>query len=364
MSAESALRTLVATPPYADDEVLPLARELGAIARRWRQLDDRAPTWSGRAADAAGELARRRGASTADDARVLDQAARCIADANAARARAADGFRALPPATLAPPVRAALLLGAPVALGPFGIVPGDAAVAIIERGLGAVRETAAQVVLDRLEAELAPCAEALASALEQLGLVDADGAGDWPSLSPIPRTPNRTDPWTLGFQWLLGIGPREQRFFDGDPMTELVKNDRFYREAMAGMLERLRAGDVAGVESDGIVYSYSGVEGIGEYLRDASGIVFDGGDGNIAFAFLGSHVAKVDVLGQNSDGSWTVRVTVRNETSLQSGTRPPVIGYTDAYKDTIGAAVDSFSAETGIGRTTEQIIEWTETVGP
>lgn len=364
MSAESALRTLVATPPYADDEVLRLARELGTIARRWRQLDDRAPTWSGRAADAAGELARRRGASTADDARVLDQAARCIADANAARARAADGFRALPPATLAPPVRATLLVGGPVALGQFGVVPGDAAVAIIERGLGAVRETAAQVVLDRLEAELAPCAEALESALEQLGLVDADGAGDWPSLSPIPRTPNRTDPWTLGFQWLLGIGPREQRFFDGDPMTELVKNDRFYREAMAGMLERLRAGDVAVGDTEDVVYSYGGVEGIGRYLRDASGIVRGGDEGNIAFAFLGSHTAEVEVLGRNSDGSWTVRVRIQNATSLQSGTRPPIIGYKDWYQETVGAATDQFSEITGIGRTTTQTIEWVERMGP
>lgn len=228
MSAESELRSLVATAQYADDEVLSLARELRTIARRWRSLDDRAPTWSG----------------------------------------------------------------------------------------------------------------------------------------PIPRAHNRTDPWTLGFQWLLGIGPREQRFFDGDPMTELVKNDRFYREAMAAVLERLRAGDVAVGDTQDVVYSYGGVEGIGRYLRDASGIVRGGDEGNIAFAFLGSHTAEVEVLGRNSDGSWTVRVRIENATSLQSGTRPPIIGYKDWYQETVGAATDQFSEITGIGRTTTQTIEWVERIGP
>jgi hypothetical protein len=362
-TAESQLKTLAETGCYASEGISSLVRELESIARRWRQVGDRTPSWRGRAAAAADEVAARRSAATAENVRELDRAVRCVSQANEARARAVDAYHSLPSSTVAEPLRTTLLLGAPVALGPFGVVAGATAVAVLERGLGAVRETTAEVILDRLEADLVPCAEGLEAALEHLGLGDDAGSGR-PSLSWPTRTPNRTDPWTLGFQWLLGIGPREQRFFDGDPMTEMVKNDRFYRDAMAAMLERLRNGEFADGGPETVVYSYGGLEGIGKYFRDASGILLGGDEGNVAFAFLGSHTATINVLGQNADGSWNVRVTIENSTSLQSGTRPPVIGYHDWYQETIGKAADQFSEITGIGRTTTQSIEWVERIGP
>jgi hypothetical protein len=147
-------------------------------------------------------------------------------------------------------------------------------------------------------------------------------------------------------------------------MTEMVKNDPFYRSQMGRILGLLREGKESEVERLGIVYSLGGVEGVAKYLGDYSTLFTGGTTGNLAFTFLGSHRAEVDVLARNLDGSWTVHVTIHNDSSLQSATRPPVIGYDPLYQRTIGGLVDTFSTATGIGRTTTQTIEWTERIGP
>ncbi len=71
-----------------------------------------------------------------------------------------------------------------------------------------------------------------------------------------------------------------------------------------------------------------------------------------------------ETIAQNPDGSYEVQFTATNSSSLQSATRPPVIGYKDWYMGTVGEATNEFSELTGIGRTTSQTITWTETVYP
>lgn len=112
----------------------------------------------------------------------------------------------------------------------------------------------------------------------------------------------------------------------------------------------------------GFDYELAGVEGVGKYIVDYSTLATFGNTGNLAVTYLGSHDVQVDVIDQHANGDFEVRIIAKNTSSLQSATRPPVIGYEDWYQDSVGAATDALSEFTGIGRTTSQTIIWTERI--
>lgn len=111
-------------------------------------------------------------------------------------------------------------------------------------------------------------------------------------------------------------------------------------------------------------YRLTGIEGVGKYIVDYSTLLTGGATGNLAVTFLGSHTVDWEVIGQRPDGGYEVRITAENSSSLQSATRPPLIGYDDWYLGTVGEATNQFSEVTGFGKTTSQTIPWTETIYP
>ena len=51
--------------------------------------------------------------------------------------------------------------------------------------------------------------------------------------------------------------------------------------------------------------------------------------------------------------------TVNNTSTMQSASRPPVLGYTDLWKNSIGKSINDYF-KTGWGSQTSQSFEWTE----
>jgi len=192
-----------------------------------------------------------------------------------------------------------------------------------------------------------------------------------PDAVVLLERPERTmTPWQLGVEWLCGKG-NTRRFTSGDAFTRLLREHRHYawlREQLSAM-----AADgtltVGASSSDpgfpfGADYDLTGLAGAVEYLRVCSAALTAGRTGNLAVAYLGSHHVALTVVGTTPDGAWQVRFAVLNQSSLSSGIRPLVIGYTEWYAKTIGGLLDRFSAATGIGRTTTQVVVWTETIRP
>lgn len=109
-------------------------------------------------------------------------------------------------------------------------------------------------------------------------------------------------------------------------------------------------------------YNLSGIEGVGKYVKDYSTLATAGQTGNLIYTYLGSHslqysVSCVDVQARIA----VVTFMVHNTSTMQSATRPPVIGYQEWYQNSVGKMTDKLF-KSGAGSETEQWIEWTETV--
>lgn len=57
----------------------------------------------------------------------------------------------------------------------------------------------------------------------------------------------------------------------------------------------------------------------------------------------------------------TVLMEVSNTSTLQSGTRPPVIGYTNVWKNTIGTWLNKSVPSGPMSRTSQKIV-WVESI--
>lgn len=176
------------------------------------------------------------------------------------------------------------------------------------------------------------------------------------------ETERTTTPWDLGVEWLGGAG-NHREFREGDRITELLRSHSHYegvRKRLRELCGRMYIGNRFVKEV--FDYKLNGIEGVGKYIADYSTLASAGTTGNLAVTYLGSHSVDAEVVDRYPNGDFEVQIVVTNSSSLQSATRPPVIGYEDWYQDTVGSATDAFSEMTGIGRTTSQTIVWTERV--
>ena len=84
--------------------------------------------------------------------------------------------------------------------------------------------------------------------------------------------------------------------------------------------------------------------------------------GNLAVTYLGSYGVSFNVSNVNAGaGTASVSFHASNVSSLASGTRPPIVGYTQAYQNTVGRALnDAFSS--GAMSPTQQDFFWTQQV--
>ncbi|SEH78339.1 MULTISPECIES: hypothetical protein [unclassified Leifsonia] len=177
--------------------------------------------------------------------------------------------------------------------------------------------------------------------------------------------PNNTSPWELGQQWLTGSGPRHQEFTDNDPFTKLLREHSHVmdvRDNLRALLDRGRL--PVGPATADYSYHLGGGDGAAKYVADYSTLATGGATGNLAVTFLGSYKLQPNVISLNADGSATVRFVVTNTSDIQSATHPPVIGYTDWWRQIIGDPLDSVFSHLGPMSPTTQTITWTETIRP
>jgi RHS repeat-associated protein len=171
-----------------------------------------------------------------------------------------------------------------------------------------------------------------------------------------------TSPWKLGTEWLSGTGARSREFGAGDVMTELYKKHEHVEQTRQMVMNQLNQSQGQNTAEGSNPYQLSGVEGVGKYIKDYSTLATGGTTGNLAYTYLGSHSLQYTINSVDIEkGTAVVTFLVHNTSTMQSATRPPVIGYQEWYKNSIGKATDKLF-QSGPGSETEQWIEWTETI--
>ncbi|MFE1349913.1 hypothetical protein ACFW57_35585, partial [Streptomyces sp. NPDC058757] len=188
---------------------------------------------------------------------------------------------------------------------------------------------------------------------------------------PIPSG-NGNNPFELGWSWLTGGGDRSQCFGPDDGFTKLYREHPWTSKTLDYFAGRVQSGDYTLGHTYMYDYSLGGFQGL-KWLRDigatqpADGFL-TGYTGNFAYAFLGSQQIRMTPIRKNADGSVVWRYTAYSAQSFESATRPPVIGYQDWYKDTVGKAanglIDWISGDSGPGSTMTMVIEFNVTLGP
>jgi len=161
-------------------------------------------------------------------------------------------------------------------------------------------------------------------------------------------------PWQLGVEWLSGTGPRHRDFTNGDLMTEMLKQHSHVENTRNIILDRVRNG---GKLDDVNSYKLGGIKGIGLYLKDYSTLLTGGLTGNLAVTYLGSYNLKYTAAAYNN--TVVVSFNVENSSTMQSASRPPVVGYWPIWQQSAGKVINE-KFKTGWGSTTTQSFNWTE----
>jgi len=169
-------------------------------------------------------------------------------------------------------------------------------------------------------------------------------------------------PFEVGTEWLTGRGARERDFLGGDHFTELYKTHEHVEQTRNKVKGTLSVSGGTNTDPISNRYDLSGIEGVGKYVKDYSTLATAGATGNLAVTYLGSHNLTVTITSVNAEKRIAVvTFSVHNTSTIQSATRPPVIGYQPWYQNTIGAALNA-QFENGPMSETTQTIEWSETI--
>ncbi|MCA2968810.1 MAG: RHS repeat-associated core domain-containing protein [Acidobacteriaceae bacterium] len=174
-------------------------------------------------------------------------------------------------------------------------------------------------------------------------------------------------PVQVGWEWLTGNGPRQRTFTEEDRFTQMLRQHNHINlviGAIQGQLGSCQTPTPQSLQAAGTNpnYSLSGIEGVPKYVGDYSTLATGGATGNLAVTYRGSYGLSFNVSNVNaSAGTASVSFHVCNVSSIASGTRPPVIGYTQAYQNTVGRALNN-SFSSGAMSPTQQDFFWTQQV--
>ena len=162
-------------------------------------------------------------------------------------------------------------------------------------------------------------------------------------------------PWQLGVEWLSGTGPRHRDFTNGDLMTEMLRQHSHVQATRDIILSKvaLSQSSLEGSNS----YKLGGIKGVGLYLKDYSTLLTGGLTGNLAVTYLGSYNLEYTAAAYNK--SVVVSFHVENSSTMQSASRPPVLGYLPIWQQTAGKLINE-KFKTGWGSKTTQSFHWTE----
>ena len=195
---------------------------------------------------------------------------------------------------------------------------------------------------------------------------DMESGKVWTAALVTAKHPDHktTIPFQLGVEWLTG-GPKSRDFTSGDYTVELYKQHEHYQNALSDVTKKLKTHPTNAPNPDyGYPYELDGIEGVGKYVKDYSTLATGGTTGNLMFTYLGSHSLWIEVTANDIERRVaTVIFTVHNMSTLESGTRLPVIGYQEWYQNSVGNFLNTkVAGRTGPTSETEQVFQWTETI--
>nr|WP_310404654.1 RHS repeat-associated core domain-containing protein [Chryseobacterium vietnamense] len=162
-------------------------------------------------------------------------------------------------------------------------------------------------------------------------------------------------PWQLGVEWLSGTGPRHRDFTNGDLMTEMLRQHSHVQATRDIILSKMALSQSSLEGSN--PYKLGGIKGVGLYLKDYSTLLTGGLTGNLAVTYLGSYNLEYTAAAYNK--SVVVSFHVENSSTMQSASRPPVLGYLPIWQQTAGKLINE-KFKTGWGSKTTQSFHWTE----
>ena len=108
-------------------------------------------------------------------------------------------------------------------------------------------------------------------------------------------------------------------------------------------------------------YKLGGIEGVGLYIRDYSTLITGGLTGNLAVTYLGSYNLDWVAKPNAENGTISVTFSIYNTSTMQSASRPPILGYLPIWQKTVGSMINK-KFEKGWGSITSQSFRWTETL--
>jgi hypothetical protein len=168
-------------------------------------------------------------------------------------------------------------------------------------------------------------------------------------------------PFELGLEWLTGKGPRHRDFTEGDLLTEMLKKHDHIKDVQNNIKVRLQTGKID-AEEHNERYGLSGILGVGKYIKDYSTLSTFGLTGNLAVTYLGSYELVWKILSIDTNTKTAiVEFKVENSSTMQSASRPPIIGYWSIWQNTIGKMINK-TFDSGPGSKTTQSIKWEETI--
>ena len=171
--------------------------------------------------------------------------------------------------------------------------------------------------------------------------------------------PNKTvTPFEVGTEWLSGEGPRNRDFTNGDTFTEMLRQHSHVEDTRNTIIGNVANGGELSGQSP---YQLGGVKGVGLYLKDYSTLLTGGLTGNLAVTYLGSYSLNWLATPNASNGTISVNFSVSNSSTMQSASRPPVLGYLPGWQSTVGNSINE-TFKSGWGSRTTQTFNWTETL--
>ena len=171
--------------------------------------------------------------------------------------------------------------------------------------------------------------------------------------------PNSTvTPFQVGTEWLTGKGPRHRDFTNGDLFTEMLKKHGHIEDTRNMIINNvMNGGALKGTNP----YKLGGIEGVGLYIRDYSTLITGGLTGNLAVTYLGSYNLDWVAKPNAENGTISVTFSIYNTSTMQSASRPPILGYLPIWQKTVGSMINK-KFEKGWGSITSQSFRWTETL--
>ncbi len=167
-------------------------------------------------------------------------------------------------------------------------------------------------------------------------------------------------PFGMGIEWLTGVGERHRTFVDGDYFTEKLREHEHIRRVKKEIAKQIKKGHLSSKGKGGFEYGLNGVQGVWKYIKDYSTLSTFGLTSNLAVTYLGSYNLQWSVI-KIEGNTAIVLFDVNNASTIESGTRPPIIGYTSAWKNTVGRSLNNYFSSGAMSKTTQQFV-WTEKI--